>query len=189
MVLARWPGPGPRRPGARGGRGPLVIDPDRSRVWIDARSSLHPIRSTTDGLEGFVELTLAANGSVDLTRPAAGRVSLPVARLSTGNRMEDRELVKRIEAARYPRIEGVLERLLPAAGEHAYQASGRITFRGVTNAHDGLMTIAADADGSLRLAGHARFDVRTFGLEPPRMLMLKVDPEVDVRVEIVAGAA
>ena len=34
--------------------------------------------------------------------------------------------------------------------------------------------------------GHDRFDIRDFGMEPPRVLVLKVDPEVDVRVEIVA---
>jgi hypothetical protein len=33
-----------------------TIIPERSRVWIDARSSVHPIHSTTDGLEGFVDL-------------------------------------------------------------------------------------------------------------------------------------
>ncbi len=32
------------------------IVPERSRVWIDARSNLHPIHSTTDGLEGFIDL-------------------------------------------------------------------------------------------------------------------------------------
>jgi hypothetical protein len=33
-----------------------TIIPERSRVWIDARSSVHPIHSTADGLEGFVDL-------------------------------------------------------------------------------------------------------------------------------------
>ena len=32
----------------------------------------------------------------------------------------------------------------------------------------------------------AVFDIRDFGMEPPRILMLKVQPEVTVRVEIVA---
>jgi hypothetical protein len=30
------------------------------------------------------------------------------------------------------------------------------------------------------------FDVRDFGMEPPRMLFLRVEPEVAVRVEIIA---
>jgi hypothetical protein len=36
------------------------------------------------------------------------------------------------------------------------------------------------------LAGRSTFDIRDFGMEPPRILMLKVQPEVAVRVEIVA---
>ena len=35
-----------------------IISPDRSRVWIEARSNVHPIHSSTNGLEGYVELTL-----------------------------------------------------------------------------------------------------------------------------------
>jgi hypothetical protein len=36
------------------------------------------------------------------------------------------------------------------------------------------------------MAGSSRFDIREFGMEPPKMLMLRVEPEVDVRVEILA---
>jgi hypothetical protein len=36
------------------------------------------------------------------------------------------------------------------------------------------------------LDGKSHFDIREFGMEPPRMLMLKVEPEVDIRVEIIA---
>ena len=39
---------------------------------------------------------------------------------------------------------------------------------------------------TIRLAGESRFDVRDFGMEPPRILMLRVEPEVEVRVELVA---
>ena len=39
---------------------------------------------------------------------------------------------------------------------------------------------------TLQLDGQATFDIRDFGMEPPRILMFKVRPEVDVRVEVVA---
>ncbi len=48
------------------------------------------------------------------------------------------------------------------------------------------MTIDKLDDKTIRLAGSSRFDVRDYGLEPPRILTLKVEPEVDVRVEILA---
>ena len=57
------------------------IAPERSHVWIDARSNVHPIHSTTDGLEGYVDLELSAEGNVDTTSPAAGKLSLSVDRL------------------------------------------------------------------------------------------------------------
>jgi hypothetical protein len=39
---------------------------------------------------------------------------------------------------------------------------------------------------TLALVGQSRFDIRDFGMEPPRFLMLKVDPRVDVAVDIIA---
>ena len=36
------------------------------------------------------------------------------------------------------------------------------------------------------LAGETTFDMRDFGMEPPRILMLRVEPDVTVRVTIVA---
>jgi hypothetical protein len=63
------------------------IIPQRSRVWIDARSSVHPIHSDTDGLEGYLELDLDPEGRVDLTKDPEGKVSFRVSRLSSGKRM------------------------------------------------------------------------------------------------------
>jgi hypothetical protein len=48
------------------------------------------------------------------------------------------------------------------------------------------MDFAFREDGTVRATGHSTFDVRDFGLEPPRILMFRVEPEVRVRVEIIA---
>ncbi|MGZ4807368.1 MAG: YceI family protein, partial [Ilumatobacteraceae bacterium] len=63
--------------------------------------------------------------------------------------------------------------------------SGDLTFRGVARTYEDEMTVNIDG-GTLSLAGQSTFDIRDFGMEPPRILMLKVQPEVTVRVEIVA---
>jgi polyisoprenoid-binding protein YceI len=162
------------------------IDPERSTVSVHARSSLHPIHSTTDGLEGYVDLDMEADGGVDLGARPAAQLSLPVSRLSSGNRMEDRELQKRIDARRYPTITGVLEEMVRAGSNGSYRVSGQVTFRGVSRPHQDEMTIHAVDDQTIQLAGTSRFDIREFGMEPPRVLMLKVDPEVDIHVDIVA---
>jgi polyisoprenoid-binding protein YceI len=162
------------------------IAPERSKVWVDAKSNVHPIHSSTDGLEGFVELELTPDGGVDLKVSPAGKLSLAVSRLSSGNRMEDRELQKRIEARKFPTIDGVLAGMVRPGDDGVYKVSGDITFRGVARRHEDLMTIRVVDEQTIELAGKSRFDLREFGMEPPRMLLLRVEPEIDVRVEILA---
>ncbi len=148
------------------------IIPERSRVWIDARSSVHPIHSSTEGLEGFVDLELDAEGKVDVMQAPKGEVSLPVNRLSSGNRTEDRELQRRIESTRHPTIDGVLERIERLGDVGIYNVTGNVTFRGVQRPHQDKMTIEPLDDQTIHLAGKSQFDIREFGMEPPRVLLL-----------------
>jgi polyisoprenoid-binding protein YceI len=161
-----------------------TIIPERSRVWIDARSSVHPIHSTTDGLEGFVDLD--ADGDAVVGPHPTARLSFPVNRLSSGNRLEDRELQKRIDAPRYPTISGVLTGVVPGADDGRFLVCGDLTFRAVTRSVEDYMTLTVVDDHMIRLEGESTFDVRDFGMEPPRILMLRVEPDVKVRVEIFA---
>ena len=116
------------------------IVPDRSQVWIEARSNVHPIHSSTSGLEGYVELDLGPSGTVDPAGTPAGSLSLAVDRLKSGNRMEDRELQKRIDARKFPRIEGRLEQVAPNGSEASYRVTGEVTFRGVSRRYEDRMT-------------------------------------------------
>ncbi len=125
---------------------------------------------------------------IDVGAGPAGRLSLPVGRLSSGNKLQDRELQKRIDARHHPSIDGVLTGIGTAA-DGRYLVSGELTFRGVARPVRDEMTIEIVDDRTLRLAGRSRFDIRDFGMEPPRILMLKVEPLVDVRVDIVATRA
>jgi hypothetical protein len=162
------------------------IVPDRSQVWIDARSNVHPIHSSTSGLEGFVELDWEQSGAIDAAGTPAGRLSLAVDRLKSGNRMQDRELQKRIDARKFPRIEGQLEQIAPDGSEASYRVWGEVTFRGVSRRHEDLMEIMPVGDRTIRLTGASSFDIRDFGMQPPKVLLLKVEPQVQVRVEIYA---
>lgn len=162
------------------------IEPERSQVWIDAKSTLHPIHSSADGLQGFVDVDLEADGELDLSVAPKGTLSFPVDRLSSGNRLEDRELQKRIDSARYPTIEGTLASVVPGGETGSYRVSGEITFRGVSRHHEDVMRIRGVDPGTIRLDGATQFDIREFGMEPPRMLLLRVEPEVAIRVDIIA---
>ena len=59
---------------------------------------------------------------------------------------------------------------------------GDITFRGVSRNYASEVRFTAVDDRTLRIESESTFDVRDFGLEPPKILTLKVEPEVRVRV-------
>lgn len=151
------------------------IDSSRSRVVIDATSNVHPIHTETSGLTGWIDLDGALAG---------GHVELAVDQLRSGNPLEDAELRRRIDARRYPTITGDVT-AVEEAGDH-WRVAGDVTFRGVTRAHRDDMTVETLGDGSVRIAGSSTFDIREFGMSPPRILLLRVHPDVRVAVDVVA---
>jgi polyisoprenoid-binding protein YceI len=158
-------------------------------VWVNARSNLHPINNETRGLNGWVDVTLHADGSIDLGQPVSGRLELSADRLSSGNHLYDLELKRRIDARNHPLIIGEIVRLAATSEKHRYLVTGDLTFHGRTRTYEHEMTIAAAGDGSIELKGENVFDIRRFNMKPPSMLMLKVYPEVAVRVELFGDIA
>jgi polyisoprenoid-binding protein YceI len=162
----------------------FTLDPVRSCVWVDARSSLHPITTQTRGLEGWVELTLRPDGSIDLDQPVRGKLEVAVDRFSSGNQLYDRELKRRIDARRHPLIVGQITGVHETESARRYRVAGDLTFHGETRTFEHDMTIAVDHESLLTMKGDRVFDIREFRMKPPSMLMLKVYPEVAVRVEL-----
>jgi hypothetical protein len=162
------------------------IVPERSTVWIDARSSLHPIHSSTDGLEGFIELEHIDGDDVRLATPPAGFLALPVDRLSSGNPLEDRELRKRVDTKRFPTIEGRMTGWERIDSNRRYRVRGDLTFRGITRPCQDELSIVVLDDRTVRLEGRSTFDIRDFGMQPPKILLMRVAPEVAVRIEVIA---
>jgi len=161
------------------------IDPERSRVWVDAKSSLHAIHTETNGLQGFIDAEVHG-GQLDLTVAPQGRLELPIERLSSGNPLEDREMRRRVDADRYPTIVGELTAMTALVEQGRFHVRGDLTFRGVTRSVADEVMIESTAGDRLQIEGSKVFDIRDFGMEPPRILMLKVHPDVTVRVSIVA---
>jgi polyisoprenoid-binding protein YceI len=102
--------------------------------------------------------------------------------------MEDREMQKRIDARRYPTIEGNLDSVVPDGAEGSYRVSGDVSFRGVSRRHEDLLQIRGLDAHTVQLDGSSNFNITDFGMDPPRVLMLKVEPEVNVRIELIAVA-
>jgi polyisoprenoid-binding protein YceI len=162
------------------------IDPTQSRVMIDATSSVHPIHSSTEGIEGWLELDLQGGGRVNAAAEAGAHVEFSVDQLRSGNPLEDRELKRRIDARRFPTITGELTTIQATGTDGRYIVHGTVTFKGVTQPSHDEVTLSVDETDAVRVQGSSVFDIREFGMEPPRILMLKVSPHVTVTIDVVA---
>ena len=92
--------------------------------------------------------------------------------------------LRRIDARRFPKIRGETTELNENGG--AYRVRGDLTFHGVTRPVEGEVTISAPDERSLLIEGEQVFDIREFGVEPPKILMFRVHPDVKVRIKVVA---
>jgi polyisoprenoid-binding protein YceI len=115
----------------------------------------------------------------------SGRVEVPVASLRSGNPLEDAELQRRADARRFPTIVGETSSVASLDRAGHFGVEGDLTFHGVTQPVRGELRITQDGD-RLRIEGEHVFDVRDFGIKPPRILMLRVEPEVRVEINLVA---
>jgi polyisoprenoid-binding protein YceI len=156
--------------------------PDRSELWAEARSTLHPVRVHTTGLTGVLELEIRGDG-LELVPPT--HVELETERLRSGNALVDGELRRRLEARKFPRIRGELTRSVAGAGDRRSWVAGELTFHGVTRNLEVEVTVRQLDEHTLEIEGARSIDMRDFGLPPPSFLMFRVQPEVQVRARLV----
>lgn len=161
------------------------IVPERSRLEITAKSSVHPIHGETTGVEGTIEAEVV-DGTLDLTTPPRLRLEVPVELLKSGNALYDGEMRRRVDARRYPTIVAESSDLTESGTPGRYRARGELDFHGVRRPAEGELQISAPDDRSLVVEGEQTFDIRDFGLTPPKILMLRVYPEVTARISLVA---
>lgn len=160
------------------------VVPEKSRLWAEARSSLHPVRVETSGLVGEVEAEVA-DGRVRLGAPF--RVEIDAERLRSNNGLMDMELQRRLETKKYPRVIGAVAQVSDSGS--SWRLRGELTLHGVARAEEALVVARlVDAD-TIELEGEKVIDMRDYGLNPPRFLMLRVHPDVRVRARLVAVRA
>jgi polyisoprenoid-binding protein YceI len=155
----------------------------RSCIWVSGRSSLHPINTETRGITGWFEATTREDGSLDLDFAVAGELQLAVTRLTSGNQLYDRELRRRMDARRFPTIVGRVTKISPCGPHPRYAVTGDVLFHGKTRTFEHEMRIEVHEE-EVSLTGAYVFDIREFGMKPPSMLMVRVYPEISVRVEL-----
>ena len=143
---------------------------------------MHAIHDRAEELSGTIEAEVV-DGRVDAA--FTGRLEVPVKQLRSGNPLNDAELQRRVDARRYPTIVGEVRTATPLDGDGRFRIEGDLTFHGVTKTITGELQVTADGD-QLVVEGEHVFDIRDYGIKPPRILMLRVEPEVTVRIRLVA---
>ena len=155
---------------------------DKSRLWAEARSSLHPVHVETAGLTGNVEAEVSG-AEVKLLAPF--RVEIDAERLRSGNALVDGELQRRLETRKFPRVIGAVREAVAREGTR-WTLRGDLTLHGVSHATDAEVTARVVGDDTLEIEGEKIIDMQDYGLTPPKLLMFRVYPEVKVRARLVA---
>ncbi len=121
----------------------FVIDPERSAVLIDARSTVGPISFGTIGVEGALHAALV--DGVVLTEVApSGWLTVDVTAFSSGNKLYDAELQRRIDSRRFPTAKVELRDCTPSAPGSRYRLRGELTFHGISRIADGTVCRGVD---------------------------------------------
>jgi DNA-binding PadR family transcriptional regulator/polyisoprenoid-binding protein YceI len=157
------------------------LDPERSAVLIDARSTVGPITFGTVGISGTIEAAVA-DGVVNTDVAPSGRLTIDVTSLTSGNHLYDAELLRRIDARRFPTATVELQECRPSDPGSRYHLTGELTFHGVTRSAEGTVCVDALSDHRLAITGEQAFDIRDFAIPSPTVLMLRIYPDIRVRL-------
>lgn len=156
------------------------IDPEPSRVWIQGTSSVHPIHAEATGLTGWLSAETRDGRFVD--DDITGHIEISVELLASGNDLVDRETRRRIDAKHHPLITGDIT-AVEAASNDVADIIGIVGFRGENVEVSGTIGIEEVGD-RLVVEGAQTLDVRRWGLKPPRLLVIKVHPEIEVAIRL-----
>jgi polyisoprenoid-binding protein YceI len=156
------------------------VIPERSNLWAEARSSLHPVRVETTGLTGQVEAEIV-DGRARLGAPF--RVEIDAERLRSGNGLVDGELQRRLDTRKFPRVIGAVAEVAETGGR--WRLRGELTLHGVGQKTDAEVTVRVVDEKTIEIEGEKVIDMRDYGLTPPKFLIFKVQPDVKVRAKLV----
>jgi DNA-binding PadR family transcriptional regulator len=164
----------------------FTVDPDRSVVLIEARSSVGPITFGAVGVTGRIEAALQ-DDAVQADSVRSAHLEIEVGRLRSGNALHDAELLRRIDARRHPTVSLELRTCRPAGAAGRYHIDGEITFHGSTRLLEGIVGVSVGPDRKLVVSGEQVIDIRDFDIDSPTVLMLRIYPDVVVQLHVEAA--
>jgi polyisoprenoid-binding protein YceI len=155
-----------------------------SKVAIHANSSVHPIHGDIP-VRGEATVDVSA-GTLDAGSTASGFIEADVESLKSGNKLEDFELRRRLEAKKYPTMRYDVRGV--NGGSDRYEVTGTLTFHGVSREFVEECTARLDGD-ALHVEAEHTFDIREFDVKPPKLGPLQVHPEVTISLHLVGKEA
>lgn len=155
----------------------FVVDEATATASFLASSSVHTIRSSA-AVSGWFDADIEG-GRFGAASSISGHLEIPVEGLSSGNPIIDREMRRRAGSDRHLQIVGDIESTLEIETTCA-TITGMIDFFGESELVEGEIRLLSGP----RIAGIGEFDVRWWGFEPPKFLMLRVDPIVTVEIDL-----
>jgi PadR family transcriptional regulator PadR len=158
--------------------------PDRSVVLIEVRSTVGPLSFGAIGVTGSVRAALV-DGALRTDMAPSGQVQIEMSGLSSGNSVYDAELLRRIDARRFPTATVDLRECVASGPGTRYRVKGELTFHGVTRSAEGTVSVEL-SDRRLVITGEQVFDIRDFAIPSPTVLMLRIYPDVRVRLHVEA---
>jgi polyisoprenoid-binding protein YceI len=161
------------------------VNTAQSTVKVGLRVNLHPSHINANSLSGVIECEVDEQGKPRLDRPYSAELTLPVDAIKSGNGIQDREMRRRFDASRYPTITATVTHGEALEGEGRYRAVAQLTMHGQTREIKGDVQLGVKGT-TMTIDGQQVINVKDFGIDPPRLIILKVEPDVDLQVHIVA---
>jgi polyisoprenoid-binding protein YceI len=141
-----------------------------------------------EDFSGSIEVAWDDQGRIATDPPAAMRMEVAVAKLRSGSSTKDQEIWRLIDVGRFPRIIAELRSIEPLYGSSIYQATGNVTLAGRTRSYTGQMLVVTENFSDVSVRGDLDIDIRDYGLEPPQMVFVRIEPIIAVHLSLVAYA-
>ena len=129
------------------------------------------------------------DGAISVDQSPSGHLEVDLSGLSSGNGLYDAELRRRIDARRFPMATVDLRNCIASGPGALYRVEGELTFHGVSRPAQGTVSVEVGPDDRLIITGEQVFDIREFAIPSPTVLMLRIYPDVRVRIHAEAAAA
>lgn len=156
-----------------------------SEISLVGQSRLHPIEAISRDLFGEFEATFDPEGQLDLAQPVTGYIEVLVEDLKSMNPLYDREVRKRLNIRRFPKIKAEVVAISQQIDANRYLAVGDIAFNGTMHRVEHELSIRQLSGGRLEIDGRVDIDVRDFKVEPPNLFMVGIMPTVEVKLRLV----